>query len=525
MAFIFRYYIKNKQIRGKVNLTEHSADIIKTIKQFYQSNLKDCRVVKDYYEYKLHLNVDNQRLREFGKILLQNCVGLKTIWQSKEKKVSTFFVRKMHEYYAFLNREEDSAIISIDLIDVIDISDYERLTSQALENISKYLERYNIKSNPDNNQSNTNEVARAYYIDVFTLDINSSDLKDISSYLKPDSNIKTVIIKGFHRRKLDKIKIIAELDVDQLRNSEISDAGNNITPDNNALADGFEVTGSKKLDAEEVARIMKSLNIYISAAKTIKKRYEGNSSDINFIVHNVGQALSTSLSVLNNPPFLYFDFGISEGPNEFNRPTHMTVDVSQVPSIILSHIHRDHWYGITVFTKSFECNWYIPDQYMEPLFRKRCAEIIVSGGSVSYINTPISLGFGTIIMNINSRYNPTRLPSHKHDNGLAIKMTLQSKEMKNVNILIAGDQRYDYMPEKYLKEIDILVASHHGGEYSWSKRRTVYDDIPISTGLSQIIYSYGYNNTHNHPSEENQYNLRGWKNSHKTAIHSDYKLK
>jgi len=86
MAFIYRYHIRNKKIRDNVNISKYSVDIVKTITEFYKNNLKDCRVVKDYYEYKLHFKVNNQTLREFGKKLQQNCQGLREVWQKNKKK-------------------------------------------------------------------------------------------------------------------------------------------------------------------------------------------------------------------------------------------------------------------------------------------------------------------------------------------------------------------------------------------------------------------------------------------------------
>lgn len=528
MAFIYRYWIKDKSIRKSANLVDFSEDIINAIKEFYTSNLKDCRVEKDYYEYKLHLRVENKRLRDFGKYLLKNSTRLTSLWENrKDKNVKSFFVRKRQEYYAFINMDKDQNISSIELIDFIDFNDLDRLTLQAKKGLEQYIERYNIESKYNKKilDLEVGTLARLFYMDIFTLDIKKRSLNDIFKNKKLGNNAELLLIHGYHKNNSEDCKVISELDVDQLKNTKVSSILSDIEKEEYLLEDGFEISHIKKLNKDEVNKIKKMVNIHIMSAHSINKSRVANYKDINFIVHNVGQALSASLSKPNEAPFLYFDFGISEGANRFNRPTSMTIDINGMPSIVLSHIHKDHWYGITVFTKAFECDWYIPKQDLGMLFRKRCAEIILSGGSVNYIVSPIDLGYGVVFTSEDSKSEPSRIKRHKHDNGLAMKIKLSSKESTDVNILVSGDQRYDFISKKYLKEIDILVASHHGGEYSWSKKPTVSLDIPYGTGLGQIIYSCGRDNTHNHPSKVKDYMSRGWAKVHDTRADLDYILK
>ncbi|MGV8147364.1 MAG: hypothetical protein ACLKAM_12440 [Alkaliphilus sp.] len=84
-----------------------------------------------------------------------------------------------------------------------------------------------------------------------------------------------------------------------------------------------------------------------------------------------------------------------------------------------------------------------------------------------------------------------------------------------------GDQRYSYLPPAVLKDIDILVASHHGGSYSKSSRHTSF---PSPNLRSIVIYSYGTDNRYGHPSHVAAYQQRGWTNSHHTT-NGDYVLK
>ncbi|MDR7856817.1 MBL fold metallo-hydrolase [Tissierella sp.] len=516
MAFIYRYHIKNTKKRNEVNLLDFSEDIIGAIKSFYEENLKDCRVEKDYYEYKLYSNMGNRELRMFGRYLIRRCEGLNAIWEEIRQENTAFFVRKESEYYAFVYRDETEKNISLGVIDATDFNELERLSDQAVNYIKKYHSKFDLYPKHSDNELDINKLSIAFYMDIFDLYINE---KNIREKYKSIRDAKLVLIKGYHQRDKRYTSVFVAPDVYRLRAPD----GTVMRYDDN-LIDGFRIKSIKIVNEEKLNTIIDAINYYIIPASSINNIHREDKKGINFVVHNVGQGLSTALTI-DNEPFLYFDFGVSEGKNRFNLPKVMTVDVNRKPSIVISHIHRDHWFGICEFPKAFECDWYIPNQDREVLFIKRCAEIRISGGSISIISSSIQLSFGCVFVNEYSKHNRKRIPTHKHENGLAMRLKLYSSENKEVNILVSGDQRYDYMPDKYLKGIDILVASHHGGEYSWSCRGNVHDDIPDSTRLGKIIYSYGKDNTYEHPSKDCSYHKKGWTNEHRTPIHGDYCLK
>lgn len=524
MAFIYRYHIREKNARNLINLTNYNDDIVNTIRAFYGDNLKDCRVEETFYEYRLHFGVDNNTLRQFGKELIANCSGVRSIREHLENESAGIFVRKENEYYGFFDIDDDEDELKLSLIDALDFNDLERFTMDARSNFNFYIESNNIDMGNINRELDT--LSRAFYMDVFTLyDIDCSSIKMNSIYENKKSS-RVMLIKGFHSKNSDYGKVKSELDVAQLIKLQSSE--NDYVKDLGYadLDDGFKISEITLPDEDKVKEILKALELHIQPTNKINNCSRRDYKKINFTVHNVGQALATSLSELKKPPFLYFDFGISEGANLFNRPATMTIDASGKPSIVISHIHRDHWYGITVFTDAFKCNWYIPNQNKETLFKKRCAEIIASGGSVNYVIASITFNIGTIFVGETSKHSPMRMPNHKHENGLAMNVKLRcDKKNIDVNILVPGDLRYDYIPQTYLSDIDILVASHHGGSYSWSKRNNVNDDIKYNTKDGLIIYSYGEDNTHNHPTKENDYIRKGWTKNHKTAIDLDFRLK
>ena len=69
MGYIYRYELRNKRIRQNINLSEWKYDIIKVIKEMFEENLKDSRVTKEFFEFKLYESVENKILRNMGERL------------------------------------------------------------------------------------------------------------------------------------------------------------------------------------------------------------------------------------------------------------------------------------------------------------------------------------------------------------------------------------------------------------------------------------------------------------------------
>jgi len=523
MAFIYRYQIYNQNIRKEIDLNEYRDNIIEGIKVFYENNLKDCRVEKEFYEYRLHYKVSNRELRKAGKRILQDCEELKEkIRKGKTSINSKYFERKQQKYYAYIERDEMEKSTKLHLIDYADFNDINRFSANARNKIEEFISKSQSKQEGYDSKSilSNNALAVAFYMDVFTITIKNENGINFEEYINDNNNYDAVIVEGHHREDFFYHRIISELDIEELLET-------NKQRNVERLIDGFKINKLHKTDDEEAKRITESFTVPYSKSSFIKNFENMNYKNVNFFVHNVGQALTTSLSEKGKPPFIFFDFGISEGRNLFNRPSIMDIDLSEKPSIVISHIHRDHWFGLTVFTESFECDWYLPNQKKELLFEKRCAEITASGGSVSYIDTTISSNLGTIFIGCSeSKCKRYRRPSNQHEDGLGMKLRLfNEKSNSYVNVLVPGDQNYDYIPQIYLEEIDVLVASHHGGKYSWSSRQAVSEDIPNNSNKGRIIYSYGRCNTHNHPSKIDDYELKGWIRRHDTMTDFTYDLK
>ncbi len=256
--------------------------------------------------------------------------------------------------------------------------------------------------------------------------------------------------------------------------------------------------------------------------KTKEIAFEISEGKLEFRVCNVGQALATSLAEYGQVPFLYFDYGLPYGKNKDTRPIDVDLPIRKGGYVFLSHIHRDHWWGLGEFPDAYRANWYIPEQSYELEFPKKMAEIRIAGGHcyrIQDLELKISKNVKIEISHsAESITSKGRTAKNKHEIGMVMRICVK-KEDREFHILVAGDQDYDYVKKSFLKAVDLLVACHHGGTYSW----TTYAGLPqfFSSLESTIVYSYGKNNTYGHPSKRSRYEQAGWVNFHDT-VNGDY---
>lgn len=109
------------------------------------------------------------------------------------------------------------------------------------------MQRYDISPKSDKEVLDSDGVASAFYMDIFTLHTNVYNL-NIFGVKEEKDNSDIVLIKGYHRRNSEQYKIVTELDVNQLRSSEISNSSNKDILDNYYLEDGFEILRIKNLN-------------------------------------------------------------------------------------------------------------------------------------------------------------------------------------------------------------------------------------------------------------------------------------
>ena len=238
-----------------------------------------------------------------------------------------------------------------------------------------------------------------------------------------------------------------------------------------------------------------------------------------FTVHNVGQALATSLSEYEMNPFFYFDYGIGYGKNRLTIPMHVSLPIAnEGTTILLSHIHEDHWCGFRINPEALKCRWIIPQQPTMAL-KKMLSSVYLQGGTITLYH-PNGLDIIRVKQtnhcmltgNSKSFVSPLRMPSNLHETGNALYIKAIHAG-KPYLIVVSGDQDYDYQAPFYLSKVNLLIACHHGGKYSWSNHTAIPTPNPDE---NIIVYSYGQDNSYGHPSKTANYVAAGWKTTHNT---------
>lgn len=515
MAHIYKYEFHKKKLRLEIDLTVYSNDIIKALVSHFEDNLKSYRVEKNFYEYRLFKSISNADKRKFGSILLGNCTELRELRNRNMKHKSSFFTRAKGEYYCFISRDLQGNPTDCAFVDK------DTFSKEYMEYIPKIFSEF---YSDDNRVLEYGEnLLRLAGMDIANLsndsDLSIFELSENDSYKSEDENTNDIYeVSVIYNQNSELYSLESMIDHITIRDEEVDERGrirNDISLQNK---EKIIIDSVVKLKGTNKNRIDDLTSIYFETATTRRIDYP-LSSDINFTVYNVGQGLSTSLSEGIKPPFMFFDFGESYGENKPNLPNNINIKIKIPTTIILSHIHTDHWNCLDQYPKAFQADWIIPEKGSKVRFKKRCAEIIASGGTVAELQKALDFKFGKILYGAPSKYRVSRKPSYEHENGLSMRVDGGKK------ILVPGDQNYDYIEDNELNDIDILVASHHGGAYSWSGRLNVDDDLPVAMKDSVIIYSSGRENSYKHPSKNNDYKNKGWLNEHKTELDSDYSIK
>lgn len=291
-----------------------------------------------------------------------------------------------------------------------------------------------------------------------------------------------------------------------------------------------DVKNVKKLSESEIERIKAKFDFDLEgdlkSSFKPKKSEENKNSLYTFTVHDVGQALATSLSEKGKKPFFYFDFGIAYGKNKDTVPKNVNLPIGENATILLSHVDEDHWCGFRANNNALKCRWIVPQKPTKAL-TKTLSDVYLHGGSIRLYRAQGDTIFEIVRANSYmfagnalSKIKNGRLSKAVHENGNALYIFAQYKG-KEYKIVVSGDQDYDYQNPCFLDDVNLLVACHHGGKYSWSKKA----EIPKPHSEENIIvYSYGENNSYGHPSKCGEYKKRGWNIEHRTPVGHDFVL-
>ena len=296
------------------------------------------------------------------------------------------------------------------------------------------------------------------------------------------------IYTGDNKQEILKLSIIQSEKCDSYKRNKIV----------NSLREKFDITSYESIASEDVIA---------------KVKFEKRKKYI-FKVHDVGQALATSLCEEGKKPFIYFDYGWD---SKINSICKSVLEVSENETVIfLSHADEDHWCGSCYNKDSLKCLWIVPKQNGRAAYQKFLNDVKLSGGNVYWHDDDIDLGAIYIGNKKISNIKSVRIAKPTHQDGYAMYINayeiLNGAERK-IKITVSGDQDYDYQDSNKYCMSDIFVACHHGGEYCWSKR---FCGICPATTDYILIYSYGNPNRYGHPSKKGDYARWGWKVEHET---------
>ena len=493
MAIIYRYEIANKKMREKIDLSSEEDikdNIEETIEGFFGNSLKDVFVYDKYFEFRLYDRASSDRLRILFKLLLSRTYIIKNeidgYYAGKSYSKKRYFSRMKQLFYGFAEINEDE--ITLELIDSIDFENYGRLKVKAekfYQNLSKDdLKQLNILEDT----ALVDKIKMFLYLDIAVLKFDKKDF--------PESRNSIYLIEGYQRQKNWKnsdgntYEIFYEKDL-----TNFSYSSGNIS------SDGYNTNSFYIKDVipdVPVPNEVLNLNIMESINEgnivSILNEISFNKSEsLTFKVHNVGQGLMTTIQ-RGNKCVLCFDFGcgIYRNAKTFHDYMKKVIDFTNVP-IFLSHVHADHWGALNHYRSALKAKWYIPKQEVTISFNKKVAEITACGGSVEILSDHIISGDLRIVQNNDCSKN-------KHKNGNILILCF-NKNNNKIKIVVPGDQYYDKIDENHLADIDILVATHHGGK-PISNTANISEFILNNKGNTKdmtIVYSYGRDNSHKHP--------------------------
>lgn len=496
------YAIKKKADRDKINLRQYESEIKEILISIGVSDENSISVKERSFEFSFPGRMPEGYPQVMGKMLARTGI----------KKYR--FARQKNEAYAFISydesRDEDEQVL-IELADrsTIDFdNDYRRD-----DNMPEWIRFYSKV-----------ELSTAY--------ISTEKASKIFGRSCEFTNEKeaVVLVRINHHH----IKTQSYI--------EMNDNANHIR-ENTCIIEHLYSVGNYQPEYMDLADVEYISDVQANEKKLLQSKFDIDKIQINpclqqdilnipdkntdseytFTVYNVGQALATSLSENDKKPFLYFDYGIAHGRNVFTLPPATELPLNKNTTILLSHIHEDHWCGFRINPEALKCRWIIPQKPSKAL-AKVLAHVKLNGGVVwEYEKEDINI---FKIQNTNSyiltgyKLKTQCIPKNVHKTGKALYIFAEHNG-EDCKIVVSGDQYYDYQDYSYLNDINLLVACHHGGKYSDTKTTTV----PSPNSKNKIVYSYGSKNTYKHPSYTKTYVSNGWNTEHHMPINKNYSIK
>ncbi len=517
------YAFRKKEERNRVNLTEYKYKIKSSLESLNIKSENYVIVNKDSFEFSFSGCVSRGNLQKMGKLLVRSGVG------------KDGFIRQNNKAYAILTYDETKAKEEQVLVELVDRS---TLNLEDEEMQEEEIQNEEIKSDmPEWVKFYRGLELSTTYISVEK----AAKIFGISNELSIEREV--VLLVDWKHRHLENERYYEYLESAGIYELASDINYRNPMRENTCLIEHLYSAGIYQPESVDLADVKVNGMVSASEKEYVMSKFKqdiesyieqqsdtsalGNQNAIyTFTVHNVGQALATSIREKGKMPFFYFDYGIACRNNKFTLPADVELPIAEGATILLSHVDEDHWCGYRINPDALKCRWMIPQKPTKAL-AKVLSSVYLNGGTITLYQAD-GLGIFNIKSvnncmvagNAKSKINAARIPVKVHENGIALYILAEHRG-KNWKIVVSGDQDYDYQDDSYLKDINLLVACHHGGRYSWSNRAIVPNP---NLDENEIVYSYGARNTYGHPSKVGEYANEGWNTEHHTPRDGDYEI-
>lgn len=523
------YELRKKCERNSINLRDYENEINYSLKQFNENEIrgileefsieKDGHVVvrDDSFEFSFPGCLNKKSLQKMGKILAREFCGVNG------------FIRKKNKAFVFVSYEEEREDEQI-LLEFVDCSTLDIENENYMYEVPDWVQFYRklelsvshislIKA--ENIFGKIADKLKGKKELIFEVEIKHRSIaysvegNNDNMYRIMREN--TCIIEHLYSAGLYKRDMIDFVDIsfiDKVPDTVEKNIKNKFDEMYSEIANKHSVLKDDSEIKDRIDNILDNYSMYELKTSNEPPKFL-------FTVHNVGQALATSLQIVYSAeeaktekriPFFYFDYGIACRQNKVTLPTNINIRADASTIILLSHIHEDHWCGFRENKEAFKATWIIP-QVPSKNLSKVLSEIYINNGKFLLLNTiGTDIYFEKNIHNIcikGGNYNTKS--KDKHETGIALLIESKCDEAK-YRILVSGDQKYSNHIPDFLLDINTLVASHHGGFYGKASL------FPAPNNKNnKVIYSYGKGNTYNHPSKVKDYRNKFWNNEYHTT--------
>ena len=525
MRYIYEY--RKKQERSFINLCVYEScirhslilfskhEIRRLLKDFIIEKDGNIVVKEDSFEFSFPGCLPQKSLQRMGKFLAK-------VFKSKKG-----FVRKNNKAFVFVSYEKEREKDEQILLEFVDSSTLDIDNENHINEVSNWIQFYKnlelsvsyisldkakyIFGEIEYKLNERKEVI--FEVEIKHRSISYSD-EDNSDNIDNFFEKKSCIIEHLYSAGLYQPRMIDLVDI-----ISIDKVSNEIEK---KIKNKFDKMYFEVIDKYSISKDNSEIKDIIGSVFEKYINVSNKTPNLLFTVHNVGQALATSIQIefqnAKRLPLFYFDYGIACHRNKKTCKPNLSLPADKNTIILLSHIHEDHWCGFRNNKEALESTWIIPQSPSKSLL-KVLADIKDKKGKILLLNTSgNNIYFDKCINNICIKAGNHNVKSKGiHETGIALIIE-SNKNGDKYRILVSGDQKYQNHIPSFLLDINVLVASHHGGDYG----RTI--SFPAHNNEKHhVIYSYGKNNTYSHPSKIKDYRNKAWNNEHHT-ISGDYEI-